>query len=408
MSAPLEPAGTADPGADGAPKARVLFVDDEPHVLAGLRRRLSRQRAVWQMSFAGGGSEALALMAEQPVDVVVSDMRMPGMDGAQLLAEVLRRHPETARIVLSGHAALESIIAAIGPTQQYLAKPCDTDTLVQAIEGVLRIRDMLDDPQLRVALGGVDCLPKPPGIHNEIVAVVSAPDFTVADVAAVVERDIATSAEVLKLVNSAFFVIPQPVESIDRAIALLGVETIRSLALSGAVFHSGPQMPASFDAEAMRQRGLHAGILAQRIAQAEGWQHGAPGHALLAGLLHELGMLVFASSNPDGYERYLARRGEDPLALPGLQREIFGCTLGQASGYLLGMWGFPVALVQAVTAQHCLPDDPTAVPLDHAVAFAGRYTQDPDSATAVPPGGYLDADRLARWAGVCALNRDAA
>jgi HD-like signal output (HDOD) protein len=388
--------------------ARVLFVDDEPHVLAGLRRRLSRQRNVWEMSFAGGGAEALAMLAEQPVDVVVTDMRMPGMDGAQLLAEVLRRYPATARIVLSGHAGLESIIAAIGPTQQYLAKPCDTDVLVEAIGGVLRIREMLGNEAIRVALGGVESLPKPPGVHMEMVAVVSTPDFTIADVAAVVERDIATSAEVLKLVNSAFFVIPQPVESISRAVALLGVETIRSLALSGAVFRPGPKLPATFKVAEMHQRGLYTGVLAQRIAVAEGWQHGAPGHALLAGLLHEVGLLVLAAGNPAGYETIRQAAPTDPWEREQLEQEAFGCTVGQASGYLLGMWGFPVALVQAVASQPCRPTDPSAVPLDHAVAFASRYARDPELAAAIEPAGYLDADRLARWTAVCAVHQEAA
>ncbi|MBI1757911.1 MAG: HDOD domain-containing protein [Actinobacteria bacterium] len=395
---------TSGPGAE---LARVLFVDDEPNVLAGLRRRLSGQRSVWEMTFASGGEEALALMAQQPVDVVVTDMRMPGMDGAQLLGEVLRLYPATARIVLSGHAGLESIIAAIGPTQQYLAKPCETDTLVAAVEGVLRIRDMLSCDQIRKALGGVENLPKPPRVHTEMVAVVSTPDFTIADVAAVVERDIATVAEVLKLVNSAFFVIPQPVESITRAVALLGMETVRSLALSGAVFRPGPQLPESLDVEELRQRGLHAGVLAQRIAVAEGWQHGAPGHAFLAGLLHELGLLVLASGNPGGYEAIRRAALADPGELQQLERREFGCTVGQAGGYLLGLWGFPVALVQAVASQPCQPTGPAAVPLDHAVAFAVRYARAPELATAVVPVGYLDAERVARWAALCAGHREA-
>src|SRR5450631_4533885 len=115
---------------------RILFVDDEPNLLAGLRRMLRTKGDVWDMQFAESGRQALTLMGEEPFDVVVSDMRMPGMDGGQLLAEVRRLYPRTARIILSGHADQAAIIAAIGPTQQYLAKPCELDLLVAVLDRV--------------------------------------------------------------------------------------------------------------------------------------------------------------------------------------------------------------------------------------------------------------------------------
>ena len=111
-------------------KRRLLFVDDEEHILDGLRRMLRPMRGQWDMVFAGSGEEALAIMEETPFDVVISDMRMPEMDGAQLLSEVQKRHPEAARIILSGYAAKESVLRTVGPTHQYLAKPCDPRELV--------------------------------------------------------------------------------------------------------------------------------------------------------------------------------------------------------------------------------------------------------------------------------------
>ena len=159
---------------------RIVFVDDEPNLLAGLRRMLRIKRDVWDMQFAESGQQALALMAEQPFDVVVSDMRMPGMDGGQLLAEVRRRHPQTARIILSGHADQAAIIAAIGATQQYLAKPCEVDVLVAVLERVLAMRAVLTSDGLRELLGGVESLPKPPQICQELLAAASDPDSDLA------------------------------------------------------------------------------------------------------------------------------------------------------------------------------------------------------------------------------------
>ncbi|MDJ0855264.1 MAG: response regulator, partial [Desulfobacterales bacterium] len=83
-------------------RKRLLFVDDEPMVLKGLQRSLRSMRQEWEMTFAAGGREALDAMQAQPFDVVISDMRMPEMDGAQLLEVVKRDYPQVVRIILSG------------------------------------------------------------------------------------------------------------------------------------------------------------------------------------------------------------------------------------------------------------------------------------------------------------------
>src|ERR1017187_6368046 len=111
----------------------LLFVDDEVRVLQGLQRQLYGMRNEWNMNFKEGGAKALDFMASAPVDVIVTDMMMPGMDGAQLLTEVMKRHPDTIRIVLSGHADREAILRLVGPAHQYLSKPCDAEELRNAI-----------------------------------------------------------------------------------------------------------------------------------------------------------------------------------------------------------------------------------------------------------------------------------
>ena len=108
---------------------RVLFVDDDDLVLQGLRRMLRPLREEWDMEFVASGSQALECMARQPFDVVVSEMVMPGMSGAQLLTEVMARHPETVRLILSGHAEKDLIMKCVAATHQYLAKPCESDAL---------------------------------------------------------------------------------------------------------------------------------------------------------------------------------------------------------------------------------------------------------------------------------------
>jgi len=121
-------------------KARILFVDDEPAVLAGLRNVFHRDRARWDMTFAPGSDAALAALATGPFDVVVSDMRMPGMDGAALLERIKREFPATVRIMLSGSADKEEVERATAAVDELLGKPCDTKTIRSTIERLMAKR----------------------------------------------------------------------------------------------------------------------------------------------------------------------------------------------------------------------------------------------------------------------------
>lgn len=382
------------------PRSSVLFVDDEANLLSALRRALSGQRHDWDMHFVDGGEAALEMMATTAVDVVVSDMRMPGMDGAQLLAAVRERHPGTARIVLSGHADMGAVVAAVGPAQQYLAKPCEPQTLISTIQLVLSLRHLVTDDRLQALLGAVESLPKPPAIYHELVAAVSDPNASMAGVVDIVERDVATSTEVLKLVNSAFFSLPVEVESVGRAVNLLGLETIQAVALAGAVFRpSEHALPAALDVDELRRHGMRTGNLAKRIGRDEGWPIESLNHALLAGMLHEVGLLVLAAQNPEGL--LVLGRGRTADAEVA-ELTAFGCTVAQASAYLLGLWGFPDQVVQAIATRRSglgdVPPTALARALDVAAHVAAGESLD---ALLEDADSYLDEQRLAEWQVLC-------
>ena len=379
---------------------RIMFVDDEPNLLAGLRRMLRVKRDEWGMQFAEGGEQALALMATEPVDAVVSDMRMPGMDGGQLLAEVRRLYPQTARIILSGHADRSVIISAVGPTQQYLAKPCDLTVLVAVLERVLMMRGIVTSDHLQRLLGGVESLPKPPQIYEEMLAVSTNPNIDLSDVVSVIEKDLGTSAEVLRLVNSAFFGLPSRVPTIGRAVALLGLETIQALAISGAVFGAGGPPPVGLDPHQLSSRGMQVGTLARRIAAAEGWPRQAVGDAFFAGLLHEVGLPVLVGMDLAAWAAFraaIAAGRLDAETERRLQVEHFGCATTEASAYLLGLWGFSEPVVEAIATQPSAPDDPVASPAALLLGYARCQVRSPGGAHPTSESGYLTADRLGRW-----------
>jgi response regulator RpfG family c-di-GMP phosphodiesterase len=125
-----------------ASSSSILCVDDEPGILSALRR-LFRAKG-FQVQIAEGGQAGLALMETQPFDLVISDMRMPEMDGAEFLEQVRLRWPSSIRLLLTGYADIQSVMAAInkGEIYRYIAKPWDDNDILLIVRGALQHRSM--------------------------------------------------------------------------------------------------------------------------------------------------------------------------------------------------------------------------------------------------------------------------
>ncbi len=184
---------------------RILFVDDEPMLLQGLQRSLRSMRQDWEMAFVKGGNEALEAIDKQPFDIVVTDMRMPGMDGAQLLEEVKRRSPQTLRMVLSGQSDRETILRAINPTHQYLSKPCEGEELKARLLRAFALRDLLENSELKDLVSRLHSLPSLPSLYFELSGELSSDEPSLAKIGKLISADMAMTAKILQLVNSAFF-----------------------------------------------------------------------------------------------------------------------------------------------------------------------------------------------------------
>ncbi len=332
-------------------KKRILFVDDEPAILAGLQNLLYKDRKRWEMVFALGGQLGLDEIRKEPFDIVVSDMRMPGIDGATLLNVIKDESPATVRIMLSGHADREAIVRALPALHQLLSKPCDAATLRGAIERSVDTVHVDRDAKIRQIVGGVDKLPTPPGIFFDLSKLMQAPTTSVSEVAKVVTRDPALSAKLLQLVNSAYFGTGQSTTSIDQAVALLGTDRLRYIALTASVF-STPDVPYAFSLEDMQQTSMRAAILARTFADPEDRDE-----AFASTLLHDVGHVVLALCRGPQYQELSARiaNGEDLLEV---ELELFGATHADVGARLLAIWGLPTAIVDVVQFHH----DPGSAP----------------------------------------------
>jgi DNA-binding NtrC family response regulator len=125
---------------------RILFVDDEMAVLDGIRTMLRKKRNEWHLEFANSAAKALELLEQHRFDLICSDMRMPGMDGAQLLTLVSERWPRVARIVLSGHAELAQTAKMRIVAHESLGKPCNAEQLQSTIDRCLAVETLVAAP----------------------------------------------------------------------------------------------------------------------------------------------------------------------------------------------------------------------------------------------------------------------
>ncbi len=330
-------------------KARILFVDDEPNVLEGLRNRLHRQRKKWDMYFASSGAAALEILAAQPMDVIVTDMRMPGMDGAALLAAVKQAYPGMVRIVLSGHAELATALRAVPVAHQFLTKPCEAGVIEATVERACNLQALVADPVVEHVVGGVDHLPPAPRIYTQLVAALAREDVTVADVGALVRQDIALGAKLLQMANSSFFRLSRKMSSIEEAVTYLGFDTVKHLVLAMEAFGSqGKTNVSGAVLDALQRHGMATGTLASAMLS----DRASRDEAFVAGLLHDVGELLLLADVPD---RAAAAREEavrEGIPLHEAEHRLWGVCHAEVGGYLLALWGLPYPVVEAVANHH--------------------------------------------------------
>ena len=327
---------------------RVLFVDDEERVLEGLERALSGVvDDDCELAFAGSGAEALDLLAAEPFDVVVTDMRMPVMDGAALLERVHALHPDTVRLILSGQMEAEAALRASRHAHQFLAKPSNAETIYALVRSTSRLRELMDSKVFRRAVGRVDQLPRIPEVYQALRVELDKPETALRRVAEIIERDPALVATLLKLASSAFFAGQRRVSSLMDAVTRLGIGMIQGVALATALDTDDRSLDR-FELRHLHDRSLVVAMTARMLAPVP-----AVGDvAFTAALLADTGTIVLARGVPDECAPVWERAAAEGRPHHELERELWGVDHAAAGAYLLALWGLPDAIVEAVARHH--------------------------------------------------------
>ena len=390
---------------------KILFVDDEPHVLDALRRMLRYMRQEWDTEFVLNAGEALDRLAVCPFDVVVSDMRMPGMDGAQLLEQVRRLSPATVRIVLSGHCDREAVMRTVKVAHQFLTKPCDSEDIKTMVKRACRLADRLSDPWHRELVSRVTSVPSSLSDYIQLAAELEADEPSVERVGAIVARDVGAAAKLLQLVSSSFFGSPRASSNPAHWAGWLGIDTVKLLVLrEGAVRAPKAGTAMSSTLEALTAHSLLVARSAKLLMESEKGSATQIDHAYLAGLLHDVGLFILAEHLPERVAQIWASSQNEKVSAWEIEHASFGVTHADIGGYLLALWGAPDAVVETTVLHHTPALSPetafgvlTAVHVANAVANAADL-----DLPAGPPFvdmEYLErigcADRLPRWRELC-------
>ncbi len=385
------------------PTRRILLVDDEPQVLDVLRARLAVRRQDWTVQAVASGREAMGLLRSERFDAVVTDMQMPEMNGVELLKRVRRIQPDVMRIVLSFQTNHDQKIDALPVAHQLLDKPVAVDVLDRVIARALTLRDRLGGESAKGQVGQLDRMPSVPRLYFELSAALNDPEIALSSIGAIIEKDIAMTARVLQVVNSAYFALARPVSTINSAVSYLGTEALRTLVLSAALVGAFEDDIESedFSIEDLHTHSIKTGLLAKRLvtdlAQAS--------LAYAAGVLHDVGMLVLATRMPETYAQVRDYADAHDVTMTQAEVELVEITHADIGAFLLGMWGLPTPIVDAVARHHAVQSG-NELDAIGAVHIANALISEQELVRGAPISSLLPAMQVETAAPIAAMPPD--
>jgi putative nucleotidyltransferase with HDIG domain len=305
------------------------------------------------MHFVTSAADALQVMEAMPVDIVIADINMPGMNGIQLLERVMECSPNTIRMILSGNSETDLIMKSVAVTHQYLSKPCNLETLESILAQAAESRAFLQNERLKNLVSRLGALPSMPVLYREVSEELKSPDASMIKLGEIISQDPSMAAKILQLANSAFFGRRHNMSKITAAVAFLGLDCISKLLLAIHAFEEFmPAVSGLISAEEFWSHSNNTAIRAKKIAEEQHASVKIADDAFTAGLLHDIGKLIFASRLPEDYAAATKRAIASQKPLWIVEREVFSATHAEIGAYLLSIWGLPTPIVDATAFHH--------------------------------------------------------
>ncbi len=331
----------------------LLFVDEEKFVLNALKRSFRKMRQEWDMRFAAGPSEALEILKNESIEVIVTETIFEGQSGLDFLEMVREKHPHSVRIILSGYSDRNVVLKSVDLAHQYLAKPCDDDELRETINRAFMIKQLINNQGLKEIVSRIDSLPSMPATYIELVEELKTEDASIEKIGDIISKDIGLTAKILKMVNSSFFGLRQQIAAPAKAVSMLGLDLVKAMALSSGTFDKFKHLKVpGFSLEQLWEHAMLTSTFAKIIAREGGLDRRDADTAFMAGLLHDIGKLLIAAYLPDSFA--VINKLAEKISIPIFEAEekVIGTNHSCIGAYLLGLWGLPQAILDATACHH--------------------------------------------------------
>jgi len=334
-------------------KRRILFAGENEPLWSEFQQAASYPDGGWAAEFARTAPDAIGLLDQFDFDAVVADVNVSGLSGIELLDEVLSRQPDAQRIVLSDITDVRATIRCLGRGHHHLLKPCDTPTLLNALNTAIELEVWLPSQSVQSLISKMRRLPSPPGIYFQVLAEMRSPNASIERIAELIAQDPAITAKVLQLANSAVFGLQLKVIQPIEAVIYIGLETTRSLVLMAHTFSAFDQLQLpGFSIDALWNHCIRTARYAREIARIEDGGSDVAEQAFAAGLLHDLGKLLLAANLPEPFRQAIALAREQERPVWEGESQILGACHAELGACLLGIWGLPDPIVEAVALHH--------------------------------------------------------
>ncbi len=329
-------------------KRQICFAGFGAAEIEALQPAVAAISSSWQCVFCADGTAALEQLGREPFAALVADLRMEGLSGVGLLQLAAGDYPRTLRFALGDVGDREAVVNNIGAPHQFITRPWNIQELIAIVERSLALDAWLSSDKLRAFVPQLGRLPGLPSTYFEVLKRAESPNSSIESIGEIIARDPALTARLLQTVNAAAAAMGEKITNPVDAVAVLGLDTVKSLVLCLQVF--SPSAPAAETGVSMDDLWRHSFAVAQlcrKIALLHTSDARLASDAFTAGLLHRVGQIVLTTNMARDYAAIVAAARKENEPLHDMEMERLGVSSDQVGAYLLGLWGMPLPLIEA-------------------------------------------------------------
>ena len=328
--------------------------------MKSLSSALGADNSEWNIITAPNQDSARQLAEQTPFNVVITDASKAGEESVPLLQSLSKRNPNQMMLILCNDSDVDWVSRNPGIAHQYLSNACSPEELRERVTRCLNLHSLLNGDSPHFCGGSRDILPSVPTTFVKLEEMLQSETSSIAEIADLISSDVALAAKVLHLVNTAFYGLARTVESVQDAIGLLGVETIKALTLTESVFSNyDVRDVAGISVQTIHDGCIRVGQTSQDISRFLSLDSHDSAHAFFAGLLHEVGLLLMLAHFPRQLETAIKIAQDEKTTIHHAEDLSFGINHSLIGGHLLALWRFPFGVVDAVAHYHAPLSSPT-------------------------------------------------